>query len=75
MVAIDYRGYGLSPGVPLEQTCYDDARSAWDYVARIIARVDPYIKPEEFIGIFGHSLGGIIAADLGIHLEEEGDCR
>lgn len=27
----DYRGYGLSEGVPSERNVYEDAKSAWDF--------------------------------------------
>jgi len=72
VLTIDYRGYGLSPGVPTETTCFEDARSAWDYLTGIIRRVKPGETPEEMVGVIGHSLGGSIAADLLMKLGKDG---
>jgi len=55
----DYRGYGNSDGSANEQNTYDDARSAWEYLLK-----SKGLKPEELV-IFGRSLGGTIAANLG----------
>jgi hypothetical protein len=56
--AIDYRGFGLSDGgLPSEQTVYEDARAAWEWLAR--QQPDP---AKRFI--YGHSLGGAVAVDL-----------
>ena len=54
----DYRGYGLSQGVPDEAGLYRDADAAWRYLtdARGVAARD--------IVIFGRSLGGAVAAQL-----------
>lgn len=73
VVAIDYRGYGLSPGAPTEQTCFEDARSAWDFVVDVLGRVDPKLNSEDSIGVLGHSLGGCIAADMVTTLAKEGE--
>jgi hypothetical protein len=60
VLVIDYRGYGRSEGrFPTERTVYEDARIAWNYLVR-----DRKIKPQN-IFIYGHSLGGAIAIDLG----------
>jgi pimeloyl-ACP methyl ester carboxylesterase len=58
VLAIDYRGFGhSSPALPSEASVYEDARAAWDY---LVARV-----PEARRRIvYGHSLGGAIAAEL-----------
>ena len=57
VLAIDYRGFGKSsPGLPSEDTAYEDARAAWDWLARRY--------PDRPRYIFGHSLGGAIAIDL-----------
>jgi len=58
----DYRGYGNSGGTPSEQNTYDDAKSAWDYLLK-----NKMLKAEDII-IFGRSLGGAIAANLGSDL-------
>jgi len=56
--AIDYRGFGQSDGdLPSEQTVYEDARTAWDWLAQ--RQPDP---AKRFI--YGHSLGGAVAVDL-----------
>ena len=56
--AIDYRGFGRSDGdLPSEQTVYEDARAAWDWLAE--RQPDP---AKRFI--YGHSLGGAVAVDL-----------
>ena len=56
--AIDYRGFGRSDGdLPSEQTVYEDARAAWDWLVK--QQPDP---AKRFI--YGHSLGGAVAVDL-----------
>ena len=58
VLAIDYRGFGRSePGVPSEQTVYEDARAAWSRLADL--QPDPARRY-----IYGHSLGGAVAIDL-----------
>jgi fermentation-respiration switch protein FrsA (DUF1100 family) len=54
----DYRGYGRSDGKPREAGTYRDAQAAYDWLVRE-KRV-----PAEQIVLFGHSLGGSIAAHL-----------
>ena len=64
VLAFDYRGYGQSPGgpgKPSEQSTYEDARAAWDYLI-----CNRQIAPER-ITVCGHSMGGAIA----IHLAHE----
>lgn len=57
----DYRGYGQSEGAfPSEAAVYQDADAAWRYLTE-----DRGIAPEEIL-IYGHSLGGAIAIDLGV---------
>ena len=64
VLAIDYRGFGKSsPGLPSEDTAYEDARAAWDWMA---ARY-----PDRPRYIFGHSLGGAIAIDLAANVQDE----
>ncbi|MGK7940952.1 MAG: alpha/beta hydrolase [Crocosphaera sp.] len=58
---IDYRGYGRSEKqFPTESEVYRDAQRAWDYLVE-----QRHIKPQN-IFIYGHSLGGAIAIDLGV---------
>jgi alpha-beta hydrolase superfamily lysophospholipase len=64
VLAIDYRGFGKSsPGLPSEQTAYEDARAAWDWLAAN--------QPGRPRYIFGHSLGGAIAIDLASRVDDE----
>ncbi|MEM8831539.1 MAG: alpha/beta fold hydrolase [Cyanobacteria bacterium P01_G01_bin.19] len=61
VLAIDYRGYGLSEGdLPNESRLYEDARTAWNYLTVIRKIVDRDIV------IYGESLGGAIAIDLAL---------
>jgi uncharacterized protein len=64
VLAIDYRGFGKSTReLPSEDTAYEDARAAWDWLA---AR---YPARPRFV--FGHSLGGAIAIDLAARVADE----
>lgn len=64
VLAIDYRGFGKSDGdYPSEQTVYEDARVAWDYLAR-----QQRDAGKRFI--YGHSLGGAVAVDLAAYLAQ-----
>ncbi len=53
----DYRGYGASEGKPSEEGTYLDAEAAWGHLVR-------QGKSPERIIVYGHSLGGAIAAEL-----------
>ncbi|MEJ8839164.1 alpha/beta hydrolase [Ramlibacter sp. AN1133] len=64
VLAIDYRGFGKSTReLPSEETAYEDARAAWEWLARRYPRQPRYV--------FGHSLGGAVAIDLAAHVEDE----
>ncbi|MBI2768824.1 MAG: alpha/beta fold hydrolase [Burkholderiales bacterium] len=64
VLAIDYRGFGKSTaGLPSEDTAYEDARAAWDWLAAKYPQRPRYI--------FGHSLGGAIAIDLAARVHDE----
>ena len=57
VLAVDYRGFGRSTAeLPSEAMAYEDARAAWNWIARERPGRDRYI--------FGHSLGGAIAVHL-----------
>lgn len=64
VLGVDYRGFGKSTqGLPSEETAYEDARAAWDWLARKY--------PDRPRYIFGHSLGGPIAIQLASQVEDE----
>jgi uncharacterized protein len=57
VLGVDYRGFGRSsPQLPSEAMAYEDARAAWDWLARQ--------QPQSRRFVFGHSLGGAIAVHL-----------
>ncbi|MGM0441749.1 MAG: alpha/beta hydrolase [Elusimicrobiota bacterium] len=55
----DYRGYGKSGGSPTEEGLYRDARAAYSYLKEELE-----YRPENIV-IYGKSLGGNVAIDLG----------
>lgn len=58
ILAIDYRGFGQSPGeLPSERSVYEDAQAAWQHLAQLQPDASRRF-------IYGHSLGGAIATDL-----------
>jgi len=61
VLVFDYRGYGKSGGEPSENGTYLDAQAAWDYLINVQKK-----SPARCI-IYGHSLGGAIAADVALH--------
>lgn len=64
VLAIDYRGFGKSTReLPSEDMAYEDARAAWDWIAR------QYPQRQRFV--FGHSLGGAVAIDLAAKVDDE----
>ena len=64
VLAIDYRGFGKSTSyLPSEDSAYEDARAAWDWLAAKYPGRQRYI--------FGHSLGGAIAIDLAAQVDDE----
>lgn len=61
VLLIDYRGYGQSEGsFPTQAQVYQDAAAAWDYLVSTIQ-----IQPSQIL-IYGHSLGGAVAINLGV---------
>jgi uncharacterized protein len=64
VLAIDYRGFGKSTNqLPSEESAYEDARAAWDWLAARYPNRPRYI--------FGHSLGGPIAINLATEVPDE----
>ena len=58
VLLFEYRGYGASTGKPSENGTYLDAMAAWNYLT-----VERGIAPETIV-LYGHSLGGAVAAWL-----------
>lgn len=54
----DYRGYGTSTGNATEETSYQDAEAAFDYLVNNLS------VPTNRIIVLGRSLGGAVAVDL-----------
>ncbi|RYF77209.1 MAG: alpha/beta fold hydrolase [Comamonadaceae bacterium] len=64
VLASDYRGFGKSTqALPSELSAREDARAAWDWLAK------KYPKQRRYI--FGHSLGGAIGIDLASQVRDE----
>ncbi len=59
ILALDYRGYGLSEGAPSEAGLYRDARAAWTHLVD-----DLKVRPRRIV-VVGVSLGVSVAAELG----------
>lgn len=61
--AVDYRGFGRSsPLLPSEQSVYADARTAWEWL-------DARVPDRRRRILYGHSLGGPVAAELALGAE------
>lgn len=58
VLLVEYRGYGLSTGIPSERGFSADARAAFEY---LFTRHDLDLNQ---IVVFGRSLGGAVAIDL-----------
>lgn len=70
VVAVDYRGFADSNGVPSEKGLVRDAHAAWDWVlARREGTID---EKTSGISIMAQSLGTGVAAQLGRELAEKG---
>ncbi len=65
MLAIDYRGYADSEGVPSEEGLALDGRAAWDWAIANGARPDSIV-------LVGQSLGTGVAAKVAHRLSREG---
>jgi alpha-beta hydrolase superfamily lysophospholipase len=64
VLAIDYRGFGKSSvALPSETMVHEDARAAWDWLARA--------HPQRPRFIYGHSLGGAVAVRLAAEVGAE----
>lgn len=64
VLGIDYRGFGRSSdAMPSETLVAEDARAAWDWLARG--------HPHARRFVFGHSLGGAVAVRLAAEVDDE----
>lgn len=64
VLGIDYRGFGRSTrAMPSETLVAEDARAAWDWLART--------QPQARRYVFGHSLGAAIAVRLAQEVTDE----
>ena len=64
VLCVDYRGFGRSSeGMPSETLAAEDARAAWDWLAREYPHLPRYV--------FGHSLGSAIAVQLAQEVDDE----
>ena len=64
VLAIDYRGFGQSPGdLPTEAGVYEDAQLGWEHLRQLA----PYASQRM---IYGHSLGGAIAIELAMRYRD-----
>jgi fermentation-respiration switch protein FrsA (DUF1100 family) len=66
VLAMDYRGYGESEGVPSESGLYADAHAAYDVLRDTVG------IPAKRIVIYGHSLGAAVAVQLATTVEAAG---
>ena len=66
VLIVDYPGYGESEGEPSEESLYQSATAAWQYLVN-----NKKINPEKII-IFGRSLGGAVAVDLASRVKAGG---
>lgn len=79
VVAVDYRGFGDSTGVPSESGLLIDARTVYDYVSDLITRQrdnDLGLKGAagEII-LVGQSLGTGVVSALAGNLAQEGELQ
>ncbi len=58
VLLLDYRGYGLSEGVPTEPGLYQDASEAYRYVRQTKS------VPSDRLLLVGHSIGSAVATNL-----------
>lgn len=67
LLLIDYRGFGKSTGgAPEESKLYEDAEAGWSYLMQ-----QRHLDPKRTF-IYGISLGGAVAIELGLHHPEAG---
>lgn len=69
ILMVEYRGYGMSTGVPDENGLNIDAQTALDFVRQ---RED--LKNSKII-VYGQSIGGAVAIQLAASNKHHGDIR
>ena len=69
VLMLEYRGYGLSTGIPNEKGLVIDAQTGLDYIR---SRSD--LKGNKIV-VFGQSLGGAVATDLVSKNQAAGDIK
>jgi fermentation-respiration switch protein FrsA (DUF1100 family) len=57
-LGIDYPGYGKSTGTPSEQSCYNAAQAAFDWLVR-----EKKVAPQDIV-VIGQSMGGAMATEV-----------
>ena len=67
LIVSDYRGYGLSSGVPNKNNLHDDSLTVFDYTFNYLCKN----KYNSNIFIMGRSLGSASAAHLMLHRHEK----
>lgn len=70
VLALDYRGYGLSEGTPSEEGLIEDALSAWRWIRQSSEKGE--INGRR-VFVFGRSLGGAVAIALAHTLQQSGE--
>jgi len=70
VLALDYRGFGCSEGVPSEEGLIEDALTAWRWLRKAAAedRIDG-----DRLFVFGRSLGGAVSIALASALQQRGE--
>jgi abhydrolase domain-containing protein 13 len=69
VLMLEYRGYGLSTGVPDEQGLKTDAQTGLNYIRQRAETKDTRIV------VYGQSLGGAVAIHLVANNQRHGDIR
>uniref|UniRef100_A0A914WQA8 Serine aminopeptidase S33 domain-containing protein n=1 Tax=Plectus sambesii TaxID=2011161 RepID=A0A914WQA8_9BILA len=64
VIAVDYRGYGDSTGIPTENGIIQDANEAYQYALRM--------SGENSVYIWGHSMGTGVATKAAMDVSEQG---
>ena len=73
VVAVDYRGFGDSTGVPSERGLIEDGQTAWNYVTSSAAgHATANGDPAKDVVLMGHSLGTGVASGLAKNLAARG---